>query len=191
MKNSLCIRLSNSTKMCMLIFCRNTSAPSPLNLITSWLVYFIHQCQQKTKVKKPPTLAGMMGMAGISGRMSPRSKMGQKWLAKVKKGANLEPKKSITTHSHIHLSPLGSQLSFAGTQRIETVVDWELVRKKYLSLFNNEPESNVERDNKDIEENETIALTPGANPPVWGEQPIFFPYTNIIIKLIYIFTSTN
>lgn len=107
-----------------------------------------------------------MGMAGISGRMSPRSKMGQKWLAKVKKGANLQPKNSITTHSNIHLSPLGSQLSFAGIQRIETVVDWELVRKKYLALFSNEPEGNLERDNTDLEENEAIPLSPGANPPV-------------------------
>lgn len=44
--------------------------------------------------------------------------------------------------SVVHLSPLGSQLSFgqaAGT-RIESVVDWESIAKKYRLLFGGEPE---------------------------------------------------
>lgn len=42
----------------------------------------------------------------------------------------------------VHLSPLGSQLSFAqhaGT-RIENVVDWDAIAKKYRLLFGGEPE---------------------------------------------------
>lgn len=42
----------------------------------------------------------------------------------------------------MHLSPLGSQLSFAqhaGT-RIENVVDWDAIAKKYRLLFGGEPE---------------------------------------------------
>lgn len=44
--------------------------------------------------------------------------------------------------SVVHLSPLGSQLSFgqhAGT-RIENVVDWDAIAKKYRLLFGGEPE---------------------------------------------------
>lgn len=44
--------------------------------------------------------------------------------------------------SVVHLSPLGSQLSFGappGT-RIESVVDWESIAKKYRLLFGGESE---------------------------------------------------
>lgn len=54
----------------------------------------------------------------------------------------------------MHLSPLGSQLSFgqlAGT-RIETVVDWDAIAKKYRSLFGVDPEdtgsTHTEADNQ-------------------------------------------
>lgn len=42
----------------------------------------------------------------------------------------------------VHLSPLGSQLSFAQhpSTRIENVVDWDSIAKKYRSLFGGEPE---------------------------------------------------
>lgn len=64
--------------------------------------------------------------------------MGAKWLAKVKKG-QVRPKESMTL-SIVHLSPLGSQLSFNSATRIENVVDWDSIRKKYLALTGNEPE---------------------------------------------------
>lgn len=110
----------------------------------------------------------MVGMTGISGRMSPRSKMGQKWLAKIKKGALIHPKKASITFSNIHMSPMGSQLSFTGIQKIETVVDWDSIRKKYLALFSIEPEGSLERNDKDLDENEeeaggAAAPTPNAN----------------------------
>lgn len=42
----------------------------------------------------------------------------------------------------VHLSPLGSQLSFSQhpSTRIENVVDWDVIAKKYRSLFGGEPE---------------------------------------------------
>lgn len=56
--------------------------------------------------------------------------------------------------SVVHLSPLGSQLSFGqppGT-RIENVVDWESIAKKYRLLFGGEPEetgsTHTESDNQ-------------------------------------------
>lgn len=42
----------------------------------------------------------------------------------------------------MHLSPLGSQLSFGqhAATRIENVVDWDAIAKKYRLLFGGEPE---------------------------------------------------
>lgn len=44
--------------------------------------------------------------------------------------------------SVVHLSPLGSQMSFAqvAANRIENVADWETIAKKYRSLFGVDPE---------------------------------------------------
>lgn len=79
--------------------------------------------------------------------------MGAKWLAKVKKG-QVRPKESVTL-SVVHLSPLGSQLSFNSATRIENVVDWDSIRKKYLALTGNEPEKEeAEKEKGDEDENE-------------------------------------
>ncbi|CAK9830257.1 Short transient receptor potential channel 2 homolog [Anthophora retusa] len=131
---------------------RTTTAPSPLNLLTTWIVYFIKVCKQHAAKRKRPSLVHMMGLQR-AGRLSPRSKMGAKWLAKVKKG-QVRPKDSVTL-SVVHLSPLGSQLSFNSATRIESVVDWDSIRKKYLALTGNEPEKEAEKDEKnEDEENE-------------------------------------
>ncbi|XP_011500154.1 PREDICTED: serine/threonine-protein phosphatase 6 regulatory ankyrin repeat subunit B-like [Ceratosolen solmsi marchali] len=129
---------------------RTTTAPSPLNLITTWIVYFLKQCKQRTASKKRPSLVHMMGLQR-AGRMSPRSKMGAKWLSKVKK-VQVRPNKDSITLSIVHLSPLGSQLSFNSATRIESVVDWDAIRKKYLALTGNEPEKEPEKEEKDNEE---------------------------------------
>lgn len=71
---------------------------------------------------------------GASGRLSPRSKMGAKWLSKIKKTSQISHKDSVAV-SVLHLSPLGSQLSFSNVMRIDNVVDWDVVRKKYRALF--------------------------------------------------------
>ena len=128
---------------------RTTTAPSPLNLFTTWIVYFIKQCQQHSASKKRPSLVHMMGLHG-AGRMSPRSKMGQKWLSKVKKG-QVRPTRDVRL-SVVHLSPLGSQLSFNSATRIESIVDWDAIRKKYLALTGNEPEKEPEKDDKEDDE---------------------------------------
>ncbi|XP_012062616.1 PREDICTED: serine/threonine-protein phosphatase 6 regulatory ankyrin repeat subunit A [Atta cephalotes] len=128
---------------------RTTTAPSPLNLLTTWTVYFIKLCKQRTAKRKRPSLVHMMGF-GRASRLSPRSKMGAKWLAKVKKG-QVRPKDSVTL-SVVHLSPLGSQLSFNSATRIENVVDWDSIRKKYLILTGNEPEKEEDKEEKSNED---------------------------------------
>lgn len=51
----------------------------------------------------------------------------------------------------VHLSPIGSQLSFNNMTRIENVVDWEVIAKKYRALWRDEPEELI------IKESETDA----------------------------------
>lgn len=76
-------------------------------------------------------------MSTLQGQqLSPRSKAGAKWLAKVKKGSQVAPKESVGQLSVMQLrSPLGSQMSFAlQTTRIDHVVDWEIIARKYRAL---------------------------------------------------------
>ncbi|KAF7990242.1 hypothetical protein HCN44_000047 [Aphidius gifuensis] len=127
---------------------RTTTAPSPLNLLTTWIVYFIKIWKQRAVKRKRPSLVHMMGLQK-TGKLSPRSKMGAKWLSKVKKG-QIRPKESIN-FGIVHLSPLGSQLSFNTALKIESVVDWDAIRKKYLILTGNEPDKESEKDDKDEE----------------------------------------
>lgn len=72
----------------------------------------------------------------------------------------------------MHLSPLGSQLSFAqhaGT-RIENVVDWDAIAKKYRLLFGGEPEEtgsvHTESDNQSNASGEPQHAAPAPPPPV-------------------------
>ncbi|XP_065174102.1 serine/threonine-protein phosphatase 6 regulatory ankyrin repeat subunit A isoform X3 [Atheta coriaria] len=115
---------------------RTTSAPSPINLITTWLFYMIDWCKQRIKAKKRTSMANLIGGFQRTQQLSPRSKYGQKWLAKVKKGRQIAPKESVAALSVSHgLSPLGSQLSFSiATNRIEHVTDWEAIANKYRAL---------------------------------------------------------
>lgn len=145
-------------------------------MFTTWSVYFIKLCKQRSSRRKRPSLVHMMGLQR-AGRLSPRSKMGAKWLAKIKKG-QVRPKDSVTL-SVMHLSPLGSQLSFNSAIRIENVVDWDSIRKKYLALTGNEPEKEEaeEKEGKgdeDAKEDENATATPNvaALPPTVPTPPM-------------------
>ncbi|XP_017781810.1 PREDICTED: serine/threonine-protein phosphatase 6 regulatory ankyrin repeat subunit A isoform X2 [Nicrophorus vespilloides] len=131
---------------------RTTSAPSPINLITTWLFYLVKLCKQRMKAKKRTSLVNLMGGFQRTQQLSPRSKAGQKWLSKVKKGRQIAPKESVAL-SVAHLSPLGSQLSFSiQTNRIEHVTDWEAIAKKYRALtgsVDEVKESGTEEDEDD------------------------------------------
>ncbi|CAH1101713.1 unnamed protein product [Psylliodes chrysocephalus] len=135
---------------------RTTTAPSPINLITTWLFYLGDICKKRVKTRKRQSLVHLMGTFQRSNQLSPRSKAGQKWLSKVKKGRQIAPKESVAL-SVAHMSPLGSQLSFSmQTTRIEHVTDWEAIAKKYRALMGqvdetkeqtNEDEADDEEDN--------------------------------------------
>ncbi|KAI4500539.1 hypothetical protein M0802_004501 [Mischocyttarus mexicanus] len=119
---------------------RTTMAPSPLNLLTTWITYFFKLCKKRAAKKQRPSLMHMMGLQRT--RMSPRSRMGAKWLSKVKKTQVMH--KDSVALSVVHLSPLGSQLSFNNAIRIDNVVDWDIVRRKYRDLYGDNVEKVVE-----------------------------------------------
>lgn len=82
--------------------------------------------------------------------------MGAKWLSKVKKG-QVAHKDSVAL-SVVHLSPLGSQLSFSNVVRIDNVVDWEAVRRKYRDLYGEKIEKHSE-ESKEHAEHDPPAAT--------------------------------
>ncbi|XP_039450668.2 short transient receptor potential channel 5-like isoform X2 [Culex pipiens pallens] len=95
---------------------RTSTAPSPMNLVTTWFVWIVEKIRAKLVKKKRPSLVQMMNLH--RGQQSPRSKA------------------DSTAMSAMHLSPLGSQVSFAtvNTTRIENVADWVEISKKYRAL---------------------------------------------------------
>lgn len=104
-------------------------------------------------------------MMGIQRQMSARTKAGMKWLSKVKKGSQVAPKDSQGL-SVVHLSPLGSQLSFANTTRIEHVADWEAISKKYRALMGETEEVRDSGSGEDDEgQDDANSTAPGNNVP--------------------------
>ncbi|PNF38388.1 hypothetical protein B7P43_G07234 [Cryptotermes secundus] len=147
---------------------RTTTTPSPLNLMTSWFMYLLQLCKQKVAQRKRPSLVQMMGLQRQ--RMSARTKMGAKWLQKVKKGQvapkvgeraekyRKPPESDSTGLSVVHLSPLGSQLSFSNSlTRIENVTDWDSIAKKYRALMGEATETSQQSADDEEEAANTLA----------------------------------
>lgn len=82
---------------------RTNTAPSPLNLLTTWMTYLFKHCKKRAAKKQRPSLVRLMGLQRTDA-LSPRSKMATKWLSKVKK-TQVGHKESIAL-SVVQLSPL-------------------------------------------------------------------------------------
>ncbi|XP_050477994.1 serine/threonine-protein phosphatase 6 regulatory ankyrin repeat subunit A isoform X1 [Bombus huntii] len=148
---------------------RTSTAPSPLNLLTTWMAYLYKLCKKRAAKKQRPSLVRLMGLQRTDA-LSARSRMGAKWLSKVKK-AQVAHKDSVAL-SVVHLSPLGSQLSFSNVVRIDNVVDWEAVRHKYRDLYGENIEKHVEesKESTDHESLPTVLESSLAGVPVAGSQ---------------------
>ncbi|XP_011879051.1 PREDICTED: short transient receptor potential channel 7-like [Vollenhovia emeryi] len=133
---------------------RTTTAPSPLNLLTTWITYFVKLCKKRLTKKQRPSLMHLMGGA----RLSPRTRMGAKWLSKIKKNTQVGQLKDRGNLSVVHLSPLGSQLSFGNVVKIDNVVDWEVVRRKYRDLYGEKIEEKPVEESKESIENPLAVL---------------------------------
>ncbi|KAH8334197.1 hypothetical protein KR059_007435 [Drosophila kikkawai] len=135
---------------------RTTTAPSPLNLVTTWFMWIVEKVKARMKKKKRPSLVQMMGIR----QASPRTKAGAKWLSKIKKGET-----NSVALSQVHLSPLGSQASFsqANQNRIENVADWEAIAKKYRALVGDEEGGSLK--DSDAESGSQEGSGGGQQPP--------------------------
>ncbi|XP_055708991.1 serine/threonine-protein phosphatase 6 regulatory ankyrin repeat subunit A isoform X3 [Phlebotomus papatasi] len=139
---------------------RTTTAPSPLNLITTWFMWIVEQIKARMTKRKRPSLVQIMGQMR---QASPRSKAGAKWLSKVKKG-QVAPKDSVAL-SVVHLSsPLGSQVSFSqmNQNRIENVADWEAISKKYRALVGDKSEDSGSMRDSEADNNSNVTEAPPA-----------------------------
>ena len=110
-----------------------------MNLVTTPVSYLTRICQRYRHKKIRPSLFNILGVQNTAPKLSARSKVGAKWLSKVRKTGPMVTavsthQDSIASVSVTHLSPLDSELSFSNISRIEAVVDWELVRRKYREL---------------------------------------------------------
>lgn len=66
--------------------------------------------------------------------------------------------------SVVHLSPLGSQLSFSNAAtKLENVADWEAIAKKYRALMGEQEETKAEGDAAVGSVNASQATLPVAN----------------------------
>ncbi|XP_011695990.1 PREDICTED: LOW QUALITY PROTEIN: serine/threonine-protein phosphatase 6 regulatory ankyrin repeat subunit C-like [Wasmannia auropunctata] len=117
---------------------RTTMAPPPLNLLTTWIMYFIKLCKKHTTKKQQP-LSLTHEMNGA--RLSPCTRMVYK---------------DSVALSVAHLSPLGSQLSFHNAVRIENVVDWDVIRRKYRHLYGEKIEQKLVQESKETIENPLV-----------------------------------
>ncbi|XP_017755980.1 PREDICTED: uncharacterized protein LOC108547816 [Eufriesea mexicana] len=147
---------------------RTSTAPSPLNLLTTWMAYLFKLCKKRAANKQRPSLVRLMGLQRTDA-LSARSRMGAKWLSKVKK-SQVAHKDSVAL-SVVHLSPLGSQLSFNNAVRIDNVVDWEAVRRKYRDLYG-------EKIGKHTEETKESAETTDPLPAVLESSLVGVPIGN-------------
>ncbi|KAL7045292.1 hypothetical protein ACKWTF_002184 [Chironomus riparius] len=92
---------------------RTTTAPSPLNLVTTWFVWVVEFCKIKFLKRKRPSFAQMVLSRG-GAPQSPRSKAGAKWLSKIRKG-QVAPK-------GLHLSQLKSFQDYKSEEKIKRVL---------------------------------------------------------------------
>ncbi|KAF2900650.1 hypothetical protein ILUMI_05529 [Ignelater luminosus] len=121
-----------------------TTAPSPINLITTWLCYLIDLCRAKArKMHDQP--------------MSPRSKAGSKWISKLKRESDATRRASVAASLVMNLnSSFDSKVAYnIQTRYIEYVINWPSIVKKYRALKElNELNENEESDEESEEGSE-------------------------------------
>ncbi|KAF5298215.1 hypothetical protein FQA39_LY02639 [Lamprigera yunnana] len=116
---------------------RTTTAPSPINLITTWLIYFIELCIAKSKKKKRrPNLIEVINTFQNKRSLSPRSKAAAKWLSKLRSRKKVAPQENtLLIPSHFSSPAKSYSEEHSHPTRIEHVVDWEIVANKYRAFM--------------------------------------------------------
>nr|XP_031845603.1 short transient receptor potential channel 6-like [Nomia melanderi] len=115
---------------------KTKTAPSPLNLFSSWITYIVKLCtahrrrERKTGVTRLFTGHPFFQDNGISPQQ-----------------------RDATNFPLLRPTPLESQLSLKDSSRIENIVEWDLVRRKYRARFGNETEKPLPEDSSTINPN--------------------------------------
>ncbi|XP_053979050.1 transient receptor potential cation channel subfamily M member 2-like [Hylaeus anthracinus] len=101
---------------------KTQTAPSPLNLVTSWIAYLGKPCKIRNEGRKPGVMRLFTGRSFIQDN-------------------GISPQQCDAIHFPLlRTSPLESQLSLKDSTRIENIVDWDIVRRKYRVRFGSEIE---------------------------------------------------
>nr|XP_034174483.1 short transient receptor potential channel 3-like [Osmia lignaria] len=108
---------------------KTRTAPSPLNLATSWIPFIGKACNSRSRQERK---AGVMRL--LAGHPFTQD------------NGILSQQPDTISFPLLRPSPLESQLSFKDSMKIENVVDWNLVRKKYRVRFGNEIEKPLPED---------------------------------------------
>ncbi|XP_047368106.1 transient-receptor-potential-like protein [Vespa velutina] len=110
---------------------KTRTAPSPLNLFTTWIIYLIKMCKKKTnKKKKMNVMHGFMTKHTL-----PKSSF-----SRDNKILSLDRNKVNDGFALLRSSPFQSQSSLIQASKIENVVEWDIVRRKYRMRFGDEIE---------------------------------------------------
>ncbi|XP_034948756.1 serine/threonine-protein phosphatase 6 regulatory ankyrin repeat subunit A-like [Chelonus insularis] len=117
---------------------RTTTAPSPLNLFSTGIIDCYKSCKQHV-ANKPLLLAHLL-KSKHPRPLSPRSKMAAKWLTKTRK-YQVQSNEN-TPFGNFQTFP--EETGFSSSCRIEDIVNWDIIRKKYRILTRNE----LEKDDK-------------------------------------------
>lgn len=111
---------------------KTRTAPSPLNLITSWIPYIGKTCKHRGRVRKTGVMHLFTGHSFIQDN------------------GTLTQQHDTINFELLRSSPLESQLSLKDSIRIENIVEWNLVRRKYRLRFGNEIEKPFTEDSSMI-----------------------------------------
>jgi len=105
---------------------RTVATPSPLNLFTSWLIYFV-QLSRRHVVREDDHDARLVNVTTATAK--------KEWWKTFQHQTKVNPRDSNPLGAVRH--PLSSQMSIAGDRRnLENVIDWRLVVKQYLGTAN-------------------------------------------------------
>ncbi|XP_043251456.1 transient-receptor-potential-like protein, partial [Colletes gigas] len=124
---------------------KTRTAPSPLNLVSSWIAYLGKPCKTRSVGRKTGVMRLFPSHSFIQVRKALKSHLALKWISSQQRDAINFPL--------LQPSPLGSQLSLKSSMRIENVVDWGLVKRKYRVRFGNEIEKPLPEDSSAIDTN--------------------------------------
>ncbi|XP_076174449.1 short transient receptor potential channel 6 [Ptiloglossa arizonensis] len=97
---------------------KTRTAPSPLNLVTSWIAYLVKPCKNRRSGESK---------TGVMRLFTGHSFLQDNGISPQQRDASNFPL--------LRPNPLESQLSLKGSMKIENIVDWNIVRRKYRVRF--------------------------------------------------------